>query len=72
MNPEELKRLQDLEDLMRRHKHEGIQTEKLALTGIVAPGFTPKQIGIIYCDTSAGKVYISTGVTTSSDWKLLN
>jgi hypothetical protein len=73
MTLEELtKDLQDLKESFRRHKHDGIETEKLGLTGTVAPGFTPKFIGLIYCDTSAAKVYISTGVSSSADWKLLN
>lgn len=37
-----------------------------------APGYTPSDIGLIYCDTSGGKVYISTGTSSSSDWKILN
>lgn len=73
MTPEQTtKELQDLKAAFRRHKHDGGETEKLTLTGIVAPGFTPKFVGLIYCDTTAGKVYISTNTTASTDWKLLN
>lgn len=61
-----------LHDLMRRHKHEGIETEKLYLQGIIAPGFRPLRIGMVYLDTVAGKVYISTGTTVSGDWQILN
>jgi hypothetical protein len=65
--------LQNLKESFRRHIHyDGIETEKFTLRGIVAPGFTPKFVGLIYCDTTAGKVYISTNTTASSDWKLLN
>lgn len=50
------------------------------ITGIVnistsgggAPGTTPPAVGLTYCDTTGGKVYISTGTTNSGDWKLLN
>lgn len=44
----------------------------VANEGSGAPGYTPELVGLIYCDTSGGKVYISTGTTNSSDWKLLN
>lgn len=47
-------------------------TIPVADSGTGAPGYTPSAIGLIYCDTSGGKVYISTGTTNSSDWKLLN
>lgn len=72
----EINRLQSeiasLFDLIRRHKHEGIETEKLYLQGIIAPAFRPLQIGMVYIDTAAGKVYVSTGTTTSGDWQILN
>jgi hypothetical protein len=42
------------------------------LTGNIAPSTVPFKIGNIFCDTSAGKVYISTGISSSADWKLLN
>lgn len=41
-------------------------------TGTAAPAVLPAYVGQIYCDTSAGKVYIATGVAASSDFKLLN
>ena len=37
-----------------------------------APSSTPTKVGNIYIDTSGGKVYISTGTTNSTDWKILN
>ena len=62
-----------LKQSFRRHTHyDGIDAEKFNLTGIVAPSFTPRFVGLIYCDTVAGKVYISTGTSSSSDWKILN
>lgn len=67
-----IKQIEDLKSLFRRHKHDGLETEKLVLTGLVAPTYTPKAIGLIYCDTVAAKVYISTGVSSSTDWKILN
>ncbi len=41
-------------------------------TGVVAPASTPSKIGNIYIDTVLGKVYMSAGITNSSDWKILN
>lgn len=41
-------------------------------SGAVAPASTPSKIGDIYIDTVATKVYISTGTSSSADWKILN
>ncbi len=41
-------------------------------TGIIAPTDTPGKIGDTYIDTVLGKVYVSVGVSSSSDWKILN
>lgn len=41
-------------------------------SGVVAPSSTPEKIGNIYIDTALSKVYISTGVSSSADWKILN
>lgn len=41
-------------------------------TGTGAPNTTPTAIGQIYVDTNAAKVYISTGVSSSSDWTIMN
>jgi hypothetical protein len=38
----------------------------------VPTGTAPAAIGLMYIDTSAGKVYVSTGVSAGSDWKILN
>lgn len=46
---------------------------QLALTtGSGVPATTPSVIGAIYIDTSATKVYMATGVSSSSDWTALN
>lgn len=41
-------------------------------SGIIAPATTPTKIGDIFINTAAGKVYISTGISSSADWKILN
>lgn len=41
-------------------------------TGIVAPASTPTQVGNLYIDTSAKKLYFATGVASSSDWTIAN
>lgn len=41
-------------------------------TGIVAPTSIPTDIGLMYINTAAGKVYVSTGTISSADWKILN
>lgn len=40
--------------------------------GIVAPATTPSKIGDIYVNTVLAKVYIATGLSSSSDWSVLN
>ena len=64
--------LDEMYELFRRHRHDGIESERLTLRGIVAPAFRPTDVGIIYCDTANAKVYISTGTTDSNDWRILN
>jgi hypothetical protein len=64
--------IEELYNLIRRHKHDGVETERLASQGIAAPSFRPLAVGLIYCDTTNAKVYISTGTTNANDWKLLN
>ncbi len=44
----------------------------LIFTGIVAPAIIPIQMGSIYINTVLAKVYIATGLTSSSDWSILN
>ncbi len=41
-------------------------------SGTTAPSSTPVAIGDMYINTSATKVYIATGITSSVDWKILN
>jgi len=41
-------------------------------TGLVAPTTTPDKIGDMFIDTVLSKVYVATGVSSSSDWKILN
>lgn len=41
-------------------------------SGIVAPASTPAKVGNVYIDTVLSKVYISTGTSSSADWKILN
>lgn len=41
-------------------------------SGIIAPASTPSKIGNVYIDTVLTKVYMSTGTSSSADWKLLN
>lgn len=41
-------------------------------TGTSAPTSTPRKVGDMFVDTSANKVYVSTGTSSSSDWTILN
>lgn len=41
-------------------------------TGTVPPTTIPAKVGLMYIDTDAAKVYISTGTTERTDWKALN
>jgi len=47
-------------------------TQTDALSGAVAPASTPTAVGQMYIDTVAAKVYVSTGTSASTDWKILN
>jgi len=40
--------------------------------GILAPTSTPVKVGDIFVNTVLGKAYISTGTSSSADWKILN
>ena len=42
------------------------------IIGTAAPVSTPLKIGNIFCDRTNAKVYISTGLSSSTDWKILN
>lgn len=41
-------------------------------SGTTAPSSTPVAVGQMYVDTTAKKVYVSVGTTSSADWSLLN
>lgn len=41
-------------------------------SGIITPTSTPNKIGDTYIDTILGKVYVSVGTSSSTDWKILN
>ncbi|NBP00080.1 MAG: hypothetical protein EBU90_08105 [Proteobacteria bacterium] len=40
--------------------------------GTAAPTTTPAKVGLLFIDTTSAKVYVSTGITASTDWKALN
>lgn len=40
--------------------------------GIIAPASTPRQIGDMYVDTVAKKLYFATGIASSGDWTAAN
>jgi hypothetical protein len=40
--------------------------------GTAAPETTPTALGEMFVDTTNGKVYVSTGTSSSADWKILN
>jgi len=40
--------------------------------GTAAPTTTPAKVGLLFIDTTAAKVYVSTGTSASTDWKALN
>ena len=41
-------------------------------SGTSAPSSTPSKVGDMYVDTSAKKLYIATGTSSSSDWTITN
>lgn len=45
------------------------KTRGSASSGAGVPSSTPSVLGAIYIDTTNGKVYISTGISSSADWK---
>lgn len=44
----------------------------VATNGTTAPSSTPSYIGQFYVDTSAKKLYFSTGTASSADWTIAN
>jgi hypothetical protein len=39
------------------------------LSGTTAPDFIPAAVGVVYVNTSALVIYISTGISSISDWR---
>lgn len=44
----------------------------IATSGTSVPGTTPSAIGLFYVKTDTGKLYVSVGTSSSSDWVILN
>jgi len=40
--------------------------------GTSAPTTTPQRVGLMFVDTTANKVYVATGTSSSADWTVLN
>lgn len=47
-------------------------TDQAYSSGSGAPSSTPLKLGYIYVDTSGKKVYLATGIGSSSDWTVVN
>jgi len=47
-------------------------TAAVITSGTAAPTTTPVSLGQIFIDTTNAKVYVSTGTSSSADWKILN
>ncbi len=45
--------------------------ESEALSGSGAPTSTPSNIGDHYIDTDGPQIYVATGISSSTDWKML-
>ena len=45
------------------------KTRSVSTTGTVPPVDAPDNVGDIYIDTVAGKMYIAMGTSTVADWK---
>lgn len=52
--------------------YQSINVRPVVFSGSGASTATPRKIGDIYIDTSAGKVYISTSAVSAGGWALLN
>ncbi len=46
-----------------------IKTRSVVTSGAGAPSSTPGKVGDMYIDTTALKIYIATGASSSADWK---
>lgn len=41
------------------------------LHGTTAPNFIPEAVGVVYVNISGPAIYISSGVESTSDWRLI-
>jgi hypothetical protein len=41
------------------------------LSGTAAPDFIPAAVGVVYVNTDSPAIYISTGISATTDWKLV-
>ena len=41
------------------------------IQGSGAPTFTPEASGVVYVDVDGPAIYISSGIASSSDWRLI-
>lgn len=61
---------------VEQHMHDGKGSQILPVAYIIigsgAPSSTPPRIGFLYFDYTNAKVYGSTGMSSSTDWKALN
>ena len=46
-----------------------IKTRAIRTSGAGVPSSTPSNVGDIYIDTTNLKIYLSTGTSSSADWK---
>ena len=60
-----------LNDNLRRMRSD-IDRAPRIYTGTAVPTTAPYHTGDMFIRTDNGKVYIATGASTSSDWKLVN
>ena len=66
---EQLNRFRDLV-VETSNDHANLLDERVS-SGSGAPGTTPTKIGLLFIDTTTPNVYISTGTSSSADWKLV-
>jgi hypothetical protein len=60
-----------LNENMRKLRDDADHAPRIC-TGVAAPTSTPQKKGDMFLNTVLGKVYVSTGTSASSDWKILN
>ena len=49
-----------------------IRSSPAVFTGLLAPTTTPSVVGDMFIDTVAKKIYVATGIASSSDWTIVN